>query len=119
MARADQPGNSGPGLRGLRFMPAYVVLDIDVTDPETYAKYRELGPPTVATYGGRYLVRGGAVEALEGSWLPARLVVLEFPTLEAGRAWWGSAEYAPAKALREASARTRLLLVEGLPSVFD
>ena len=96
-------------------MPAYVVLDIDVTDPELYAKYKELGPSTVAAYGGRYLVRGGKVESLEGSWCPSRFVMLEFPTLEAGRTWWASAEYAEAKALRHASTRTDLLLVEGVP----
>ncbi len=96
-------------------MPAYVVLDIDVTDPEVYARYKELGPSAVAAYGGRYLARGGRVESLEGSWRPARFVMLEFPTLEAGRAWWASAEYAEAKALRHASTRTDLLLVEGVP----
>lgn len=96
-------------------MPAYVVLDIDVTDPTTYAKYKELGPPAVAAYGGRYLVRGGRVESLEGSWVPSRFVILEFPTVESGRAWWASTEYAPAKALRQASARTEMLLLEGMP----
>jgi uncharacterized protein (DUF1330 family) len=95
-------------------MPAYVVLDIEVTDTEAFAAYRELGPPTVAAYGGRYLVRGGSVETLEGSWLPSRLVILEFPTVQLGRAWWASAEYGPAKALRQACARTEMLLVEGV-----
>ena len=97
-------------------MPAYVVLDITVTDPEIYARYRDLGPPTVAAYGGRYLVRGGAIESLEGSWSPARFVILEFPTMERARAWWSSAEYAPAKALRQAGTRTEMLLLEGVPT---
>jgi uncharacterized protein (DUF1330 family) len=97
-------------------MPAYVVLDIDVSDPETYARYKELGPPAVAAYGGRYLVRGGRVEALEGSWLPSRLVIIEFPNVESGRAWWASAEYGPAKELRQSCARTEMLLAEGVPS---
>lgn len=95
-------------------MPAYVILDIEVTDSEAFATYKELGPPTVAAYGGRYLARGGRVETLEGSWLPSRLVILEFPTVELGRAWWASAEYGPAKALRQACARTEMLLVEGV-----
>jgi uncharacterized protein (DUF1330 family) len=93
-----------------------VVLDINVTNAEIYARYRELGPPTAAAYGGRYLVRGGAVELLEGSWSPARFVILEFPTTERARAWWASAEYAPAKALRQASTRTEMLLLEGVPT---
>jgi uncharacterized protein (DUF1330 family) len=95
-------------------MPAYVILDIAVTNPEMYAKYMELGPPAVAAYGGRYLVRGGRVEALEGSWLPSRFVIIEFPTVESGRAWWASTEYGPAKALRQACARTEMVLAEGV-----
>ena len=97
-------------------MSAYVILDVEVKDTETYARYRELGPPAVAAYGGRYLVRGGVVESLEGSWLPSRFVILEFPTLEAARAWWASSEYAAAKALRQASTRTEMILVEGVPT---
>ena len=97
-------------------MPAYVVLDIEVIDPDAYSKYKELGPPSVALFGGRYLARGGRVETLEGSWVPSRLVILEFPTAELGRAWWVSAEYGPAKAIRQASARTEMLLIEGVPS---
>jgi len=97
-------------------VPAYVVLDIEVKDAETYARYRELGPPAVASYGGRYLVRGGNVETLEGAWLPSRFVILEFPTMEAARAWWASPEYAAAKALRHASTRTEMILVEGVPA---
>jgi uncharacterized protein (DUF1330 family) len=97
-------------------MPAYVVLDIEVSDAEGYARYKELGPPAVAAYGGHYLVRGGPVETLEGSWLPSRLVIIEFPTVESGRAWWASTEYGAAKALRQACARTEMLLVEGVTS---
>ena len=95
-------------------MAAYVVVQIDVKDAETYARYREMAPPSIAAYGGRYLVRGGAVEVLEGSWMPPRFVVLEFPDAERARAWWASPEYAPAKALRHASADTEMILVEGI-----
>ncbi|HEX2204424.1 MAG TPA: DUF1330 domain-containing protein [Longimicrobium sp.] len=95
-------------------MPAYVIVDITVEDPATYERYKALAPPSIAAYGGRYLVRGGATEVLEGTWSPRRLVVLEFPTPERARAWWASPEYAEAKALRQSCARTGMLLVEGL-----
>lgn len=97
-------------------MPAYVVVDIAVHDRETYEQYKQLAAPTVAAYGGRYLVRGGTSETLEGEWKPSRFVILEFPNVDAGRAWWSSAEYGPAKALRQASANTDMVLVEGLPA---
>ena len=96
-------------------MPAYVVVQIDVEDPVRYAEYKRIAPPSIAAYGGRYVLRGGACEILEGSWLPPRLVVLEFASAERARAWWASPEYAPAKALRQASARTEMLLIEGHP----
>jgi uncharacterized protein (DUF1330 family) len=95
-------------------MPAYVVVEIAIHDAQTYERYKQLGPPTVAAYGGRYLARGGATEALEGAWNPPRFVILEFPSVERARAWWSSPEYAPAKAMRQASTETRMLLVEGL-----
>lgn len=94
-------------------MAAYVVVQIRITDPETYARYRELAPPSIAQYGGRYLVRGGPSTLLEGSWQPARLVILEFPDRAHAEAWWGSPEYADAKALRQRSADTEMLLIEG------
>jgi uncharacterized protein (DUF1330 family) len=95
-------------------MPAYVVVEIAIRDAETYERYKQLAPPTIAAYGGRYLVRGGATETLEGEWRPPRFVILEFPTTQQARAWWSSPEYAPAKALRQASTDTEMLLVEGL-----
>jgi uncharacterized protein (DUF1330 family) len=95
-------------------MPAYVIVEITVLDPEKYDRYREMAPPSIAAYGGRYLVRGGASEPLEGGWTPARLVILEFPDAERARAWWSSPEYADARALRHAAAHTEMLLVEGI-----
>ena len=95
-------------------MPAYVVVQITIQDAATYARYRELAPPSIAAYGGRYIVRGGATDVLEGAWRPPRFVMLEFPSAEQARAWWASPEYAAAKALRQASAHTEMLLVEGL-----
>lgn len=96
-------------------MPAYVVVELAVHDVQTHERYKQLEPPSLIPYGGRYLVRGGSTEALEGSWQPPRFVMLEFPTVEQARAWWGSPEYAPAKALRHASAHSMMLLMEGLP----
>jgi uncharacterized protein (DUF1330 family) len=97
-------------------MPGYVIVDITVRDRETYERYKQLTAPAVAAYGGKYLVRGGTTEILEGEWQPQRCVILEFPSVKAGRAWWDSPEYAPAKALRQSCANTEMLLVEGVPS---
>ena len=96
-------------------MPAYVIVDIAVNDPQTYERYKLLAPPSIAAYQGKYLVRGGRTETLEGDWAPARLVILEFPTMDAAKGWWESEEYAAAKALRQSSATTEMLLVEGFP----
>ncbi len=97
-----------------RDMSAYVVVEIDIHDAETYERYKELVPPTIAAYGGRYLARGGAIETLEGEWKPTRLVLLEFPSAERARAWWAAPEAAPIKAMRQRSARTRMIVVAGL-----
>jgi uncharacterized protein (DUF1330 family) len=95
-------------------MPAYVVVEIEVHDPQTYEAYKKLAPPAIAAYQGRYLARGGATTTLEGGWDPSRLVILEFPTADLARDWWASPEYAEGKAMRQASARTKMVLVEGL-----
>lgn len=94
-------------------MPAYVIVDIEITDPVQYEEYKQLAAPTVAQYDGRYVVRGGAAQTLEGRWTPGRLVVLEFPSVERATEWWESDEYAPAKAMRHASANSQMILVEG------
>jgi uncharacterized protein (DUF1330 family) len=95
-------------------MPAYIVLDVEVQDPKAYERYKELAPPAIAAYGGRYLARGGRTQTMEGEWKPSRLVILEFPTAEKARAWWDSPEYAAAKKLRQACSRTEMVLIEGL-----
>ncbi|MDB4900354.1 MAG: hypothetical protein JWN53_2162 [Gemmatimonadetes bacterium] len=97
-------------------MPAFVVVDITVEDAAMYEEYKRLVPPSIAQYGGRYIARGGATAVLEGDWRPTRLVIVEFPSVEQARAWWGSPEYAAAKALRQRCARTDLVVVEGLVS---
>jgi uncharacterized protein (DUF1330 family) len=95
-------------------MPAYVVVEIEVLDAEKYETYKQLVPPSINAYGGRFLVRGGRVETLEGEWSPKRFVIVEFPSVARAKAWWDSAEYAEAKALRQASAHTEMIVVEGL-----
>ena len=95
-------------------MAAYVVVEVDVHDKDRYETYKQMVPPSLAAYGGRFIVRGGEVEILEGEWSPKRLVVLEFPSAERAKAWWGSEEYAEAKALRQATARSRMIVVAGV-----
>jgi len=97
-------------------MAGYVVAEVEVTDSAVYEEYRKLVPATVAKYGGKYLVRGGAVERKEGGWEPKRLVVLEFASMDQARKWYASPEYAPALALRLKAARSKVLLVEGAPA---
>ena len=95
-------------------MPAYVINDMEVTDPELLEEYKKLSAPTVLQFGGRFIARGGRVMALEGDWNPERVVILEFPTFEQAKSWAESAEYAPAKLLRQKSAKSRLIVVEGV-----
>ena len=97
-------------------MPAYVIVEISITDPVRYERYKELAPPSIAIYGGRYIARGGKTTALEGDCKPERLVILEFPTAMHANDWWSSPEYAEAKVLRHSCATSRMLLVEGLPA---
>ena len=94
-------------------MPSYIVVEVTVNDPVAYEQYKQLAAPTLVRYGGRYLVRGGAAETLEGRWTPRRLVVLEFANTQWARDWWSSPEYAAAKALRQSCASTEMILVEG------
>ena len=94
-------------------MAAYVIADIEVTDPAGYDDYRRQVLATVTKYGGRFIVRGGKVEPLEGGWTPKRMVALEFPSMEQALKWYRSPEYAPLIKLRQKAARGRLLAVEG------
>ncbi len=95
-------------------MPAYVILDIDVRDPAGYEEYKKKGAPTIAAYGGKPLVRGGKCEVAEGHWLPKRVVIIEFGSMEQARRWWNSPEYSQAKELRHKSAVTNAVFLEGL-----
>jgi uncharacterized protein (DUF1330 family) len=95
-------------------MPAYVIADVSVIDSVRYEDYKRLVPLSITRYGGRFLARGGEVETLEGPWTPGRLVIVEFPSLARAREWWASTEYAPAKALRQATSNGSLVVVDGL-----
>jgi uncharacterized protein (DUF1330 family) len=95
-------------------MPAYVIADVTTTDPALMEEYRTQVPATIAKYGGRYVVRGGAHETLEGSWKPDRLIILEFPSLEQARRWYDCEEYRGPKDLRVRAGRTNLLIVDGV-----
>lgn len=95
-------------------MPAYVLVEVEIVDKDRYEIYKRLAANAIGVYGGRYLVRGGKVEALEGGWPDKRLVVLEFPSVEQAKAWWNSPEYTEAKAVRQSCAKTRLIIAEGL-----
>jgi uncharacterized protein (DUF1330 family) len=95
-------------------VPAYVLVDVEVTDPQQYDRYRPLAAATVEQYGGRYIVRGGTSEVFEGDRAPNRVVVLEFPDADAARRWYHSAEYTEAKATREGAATGSFILVEGV-----
>jgi uncharacterized protein (DUF1330 family) len=94
-------------------MAAYVIGEIEVTDPAVYDDYRKQVPATISKYGGRFIVRGGKAEALEGGWSPKRIVTLEFPSMEQAQKWYRSAEYAPLIKLRQRASRGKLILVEG------
>jgi uncharacterized protein (DUF1330 family) len=95
-------------------MTAYVIVDIEVTDPAGYQEYVKLAPPAVALYGGKYIARGGRTEILEGDWLPHRLVVLQFESIEQARKWLNSPEYREARALRHKYARSNMVAIEGV-----
>lgn len=95
-------------------MPAYVIVEIEVTDPQTYEGYKKLTPGTLALYEGKFVVRGGQTETLEGDWKPNRIVVLEFPTIEKARSWYQSPEYTAAKKIRQQASTGKMILVEGI-----
>lgn len=94
-------------------MPAYIIVEIDIHDPEQYEQYKKLTPASLLPYNGKFVVRGGETETLEGDWQPKRIVVLEFPSKDLAKQWWSSKEYAPAKNLRQRSATTKMILVQG------
>jgi len=97
-------------------MTAYVVVDIDVNDTKTYSDYIAKAPATVTAFGGKYLARAGRTEKLEGEWVPKRLVILQFDSVERAKEWLNSPEYTPIKALRHKAAHSNMVVIEGAPS---
>ena len=95
-------------------MAAYMLVDCSVTDPTKYEEYKRLAQAAVAQYGGRYIVRGGEIEVLEGAWRPRAIIIAEFPDRERARTWYRSAEYASALALRDEALSRNLILVDGV-----
>lgn len=98
-------------------MPAYIIVEVAIQNPEEYEAYKKLTPESLKPFEGKFIVRGGKTECLEGAWHPERIVVLEFPSKEQAKQWWSSPEYAPAKAIRQRTAETKMILVEGFVPV--
>ena len=94
-------------------MPAYIIAEIQVTDPTAYEGYRPLAAASIARFGGRYVVRGGNLDLLEGAPEPERIVVIEFPDADTARRWYRSEEYQKALRIRQSASRGRVFLVEG------
>ena len=95
-------------------MTAYVIVDIDVHDPVGYDEYKQLAPAIVASFGGIYLARGGRTEILEGDWLPSRLVILQFDSVEQAKKWVNSPEYSEARKMRLATTHSKMVVIEGV-----
>jgi len=95
-------------------MAAYLIGDVEVIDAAGYEVYRMQVPATIDAYGGRYLARGGATQAMEGGWEPHRCVILEFPSMAQLKTWWDSPEYVPLRAIRERTTHSRIIFTEGL-----
>ena len=95
-------------------MSAFLVVQIEVVNKEKYDVYKQLVPASLLPYGGSFVARGGMLETIEGTWSPERFVIIEFPSAAQAKAWWSSPEYAKAKAIRQETARTQMILVEGV-----
>jgi len=95
-------------------MPAYVIVDVVIEDNIAYEEYKKLTPAAISAYDGKFIVRGAKTECLEGNWDPQRIVILEFPSVERVKEWWASPEYSEAKAIRQRSAKTKMIVVQGV-----
>jgi uncharacterized protein (DUF1330 family) len=94
-------------------MSAYVIVEIEITDPIGYDEYKKHASATVHQYGGKYIVRGGKTDVLEGDWKPKRIVILEFPTMERAKEWLNCEEYREPRKLRHKTAKTNMIVVQG------
>ena len=97
-------------------MAAFVIADVDVKDPDKFKEYSKLTPNILKTYGGRYLVRGGYVEVVEGTWTPNRLVVMEFESIAQLKRWYNSPDYTDALKIRQGSSESNVIVAEGVES---
>lgn len=95
-------------------MAAYVFVEIDIYDQELYEEYKKMTPNTIKDFDGKFLVRGGHAEHLEGDWNPERVVILEFPSAERAREWWESETYTSARLVRQRAAETKMIILEGM-----
>ncbi len=95
-------------------MPAFVIVEIKIHDQELYRSYTLLTPETIASFGGEFVVRGGETISLEGDWIPERLVVLKFPTVETAQEWWNSEAYSKPKKIRQKAATTKMIIAAGI-----
>ena len=95
-------------------MSAYMIVEVKIKDSEKYDDYKKLTPASLEPYGGKFIVRGGSAELIEGKEKPNRIVVLEFENSEKAKGWWNSHLYNEAKKIRQAAAETRMILVEGV-----
>jgi uncharacterized protein (DUF1330 family) len=98
-------------------MSAYIIVEVSITDPSAYDAYKNLTPAAVAAYDGKFIVRGGQTETLEGDWQPERIVVIEFPSIERANEWWNSDIYSAAKKIRQGAAKTRMIVVGGVQEI--
>ncbi len=94
-------------------MSAYVIVDVKINDHQQYEEYKKLTPAAVAAFDGKFIVRGGDTLTLEGDWQPERIVILEFPSVDRANEWWASPQYTEAKVIRQRSAKTKMIIVEG------
>jgi uncharacterized protein (DUF1330 family) len=95
-------------------MSAYVIVEVSIHDPVEYEAYKKLTPAAISAYDGKFIVRGGQTESLEGDWQPERIVVLEFPSVARAKEWWSSEQYSEAKIIRQRTAYTKMIVVEGV-----
>jgi uncharacterized protein (DUF1330 family) len=99
---------------GRNAVAVYVVSDVSVRNAQAVQVYRTRAADSIAKYGGKYLVRGGEVQALEGTWIPRMLIIVEFPSREQATIWYGSPEYASALEVRDIALSRSLILVDGI-----
>lgn len=95
-------------------MPAYLLVELEIVDPIGFGEYRKAVVPLVEKYDGKYLAASDRVEALEGGWHPKRIVMIEFPSMQKAKEWFGCEEYREPSKIRKRTAKTKMILMEGV-----